>query len=71
MCSHVRQFFVGIEDGQSSYCWLRLDLVCRKHSLVLSGITPFLPIDRTDGYNYSYRSLDNNPLGVPRLHFRA
>jgi len=63
MCLHVRQLFAGIEDGQSSYCWLHLDLACRKHSLVLSGITRLFPIDRSNGYNYSYRSLANTPFG--------
>jgi len=63
MCSHVRQLFAGIEDGQSSDCWLRLDVVCRKHSLVLTGITGLFPIDRTNGYDYSYRSHANNPFG--------
>jgi len=63
MCSHVRQLFARIEDGQSSYCWLRFDLVCRGHSLVLSGITRLFPIDRTNGCDYSYRSRDNNPFG--------
>jgi len=63
MCLHVRQLFAGIEDGQSSYCLLRFDMVCRKHSLVLSGITRLFPIDRTNGYDYSYRSHANNPFG--------
>ena len=62
-CSHVRQLFARIEDGQSSYCWLRSNLVCRRHSLVLSGITRLFPIDRTNGYNYSYRSPANDPFG--------
>jgi len=62
MCSHVRQLFARIEDGQSSYCWLCFDLVCRRHSLVLSGITHLFPIDRTNGCDYSYRSCTNNPL---------
>jgi len=48
-----------------------LDIACRKHSLVLSGITRLFPIDRTNGYDYSYRSLANNPFGVPRLPFQA
>ena len=60
MCSHVRRLFAGIEDGQSAYCYLRLDLACRKHSLALSGITRLFPIDRTNGYDYSYRSLAND-----------
>jgi len=60
MCLHVRQLFAGIEDGQSSYCCLRFDLVYRKHSLVLTGITRLFPIDRTNGYDYSYRSVANN-----------
>jgi len=62
MCSHVRQLFTGIEDSQYSYCWLRLDLACRKHTLVLSGITRLFPIDRTNGYDYSYWSFANNPF---------
>jgi len=63
MCSHVRQLCARIEDGQSSYCWLRFDLVCRRYSLVLSGITRLFPIDRTNGCDYSYRSRANNPFG--------
>jgi len=63
MCSHVRQLFARIQDGQSSYCWLRFDLVCRRHSLVLSGITRLFSIDRSNGYDYSYRSRANNPFG--------
>jgi len=63
MCSHVRQLFAGIEDGQSSYCWLGFDLVCRRHSLVLCSITGLFPIDRTTGCDYSYRSHANNPFG--------
>jgi len=62
MSWHVRQLFARIEDGQSSYCWLRFDLVCRRHSLVLSGITRLFPIDRTNGCDYSYRSRANNPF---------
>jgi len=71
MCSHVRQLFARIEDGQSSYCWLRFDLVCRRHSLVLSGITRLFPIDRTNGYDYSYRSRANNPFGSSQTPFRS
>ena len=63
MWSHVRRLFSRIEDGQSSYCWLRFDLVCRRHPLVLSGITRLFPIDRTNGCDYSYQSLANNPFG--------
>jgi len=63
MCSHVRQLFVSIEDGQSAYCWLRFDLVCRRHSLVVSGITRLFPIDRTNGCDYSYWSRAKNPFG--------
>jgi len=63
MCSHVRQLFARIEDGKSSYCWLCFDLVCRRHSLVLSGITRLFPIDRTNGCDYSYRSRASNPFG--------
>ena len=63
MCSHVRQLYAKIEDGQSSYYWLRFDLVCRRHSLVLSGITQLFRSDRTNGCDYSYRSHANNPFG--------
>jgi len=63
MSWHVRQLLAGIEDGQSSYCWLRFDMVCRRHSLVLTGITRLFPIGRTNGYDYSYMSLANNPYG--------
>jgi len=63
MCSHVRQLFAGIEDGQSSYCWLRFDMVCRKDLLVLNGITRLFPIDRTNRYVYSYRSPAINLFG--------
>ena len=63
MSSHVRRLFAGIEDGRSSYGWLRLDLAYRKHSLVLSSITQLLPIDRTNCYHCSYRSLANHPVG--------
>jgi len=62
MSSHVRQLFSEIEDGQSSYCWLSLDMVCRRDSLVLTGITRLFPIDRTNDYNYIYLSLANNPF---------
>jgi len=40
-----------------------LDIACRKHSIVLCGITRLFPIDRTNGYDHSYRSLANNPFG--------
>jgi len=63
MSSPVRQLFAGIEDGQSSYCWLSFDMVCRKHSLFLTGVTRLFPIDRTNVYHYSYRSNANNPFG--------
>ena len=63
LLSHVRQLFPRIEDGQSSYCWLRFDLVCRRHSLVLSGMIRLFPIDRTNGCDYSYQSRANNPFG--------
>jgi len=33
------------------------DLVCRRHTLVLTGITRLFSIDRTNGYDYSYRSV--------------
>jgi len=38
-------------------------MVCRKHSLVLTGITVLFPIDQTSGYDYSYRSHANNSFG--------
>jgi len=38
-------------------------MVGRKHSLVLTGITQLFPIDRTNGYDYSYWSYANNPFG--------
>jgi len=63
MCSHVSQLFGRIEDGQSSYCWLRFDLLCRRHSLVLSGITRLFPINQTNACDYSYWSYANNPFG--------
>jgi len=63
MCSHVRQLFARIEDGQSSYGSRLFDLVCRRHLLVLSGITRLFPLDRSNGYEYSYRSGANNPFG--------
>ena len=63
MCSHVRRLFARIEDGQSSYCGLRFDLDCRRHPLVLSGITRLFPIDGTNGCDYSYRSRATNPFG--------
>jgi len=63
MCSQVRQLFARIEDGQFSYCWLRFDMVCRRHCLVLSGITRLFPIDLTNGCDYSYRSCANNSFG--------
>jgi len=63
MCLHVRKLFAGIEDAQSSSCWLLLDLACRKHPLVLTGITRLFSIDRTNGYDYSCRSWANNPFG--------
>jgi len=62
MCSHMRQLFAGREDGQSSYCWLRFDMVYRRHSLVLGGITRLFPINRTNSYDDSYQSLGNNPF---------
>jgi len=63
MSSHVRPLFAGMEDGQSSYCWIFFDLVCRRYSFVLASISRLLPIDRTYGYDNSYRSLANNPFG--------
>jgi len=39
------------------------DLVCRRHSLVLSGITRLFRIDQTNGCDYSCRSRANNPFG--------
>jgi len=63
MSSHVRQLFARKEDRQSSYCWLRFDLVCRRLSLDLYGITRLFPIDRSNGCDYSYQSRANNPFG--------
>ena len=63
MRSHVRRLFAGIEDGQSSDYWLRFDLVCRRYSFVLTGISRLFPIDLTNSYDNSYRSLANNPFG--------
>jgi len=63
MCSHGGRLFARIEDGQSSYCWLRLNLVCRRHSFDLTGIIQLFAIDRTNGFHNSYRSLANNPFG--------
>jgi len=71
MDSHVRQLSAGIEDGQFLYCWLCFDMVCRKHSLVLTGITPLFPIAQTNGYDYSYRSHATNLFGSSRLPFPA
>jgi len=34
----------------------------RKHSLLLTGITRLFPIDRTNRYEYSYRSHAHNPF---------
>jgi len=69
MCSQVRQLFARIEDGQSSNCWLRFDVVCRRHPLVLSGITRLFPINRTYGCDYSYPSRANNPFGSSPTRF--
>ena len=60
MCSHgsiTRQ----TEDCPSSYGWLRCDLDCRciYSSLNCSGIIRLLSMDRTNGYEHSYRSLAN------------
>jgi len=63
MCSDVRPLFAGIEDSQSSYCWLRFDKVRRRYSLLLTGITRLFPINRTNCYDYSYRSCANNTFG--------
>jgi len=63
MCSHVRQLFAETEDGQSSYCWLRYKLVCRRQSFVLTGIIRLVAIDRTNRLDNRYRSCANNPFG--------
>ena len=63
MSLHVRQLFAGIEDGQSSYCWLLFDLGYRRHSFILTGVSRLFPIDRTNSYDDSYRSLASNPFG--------
>ena len=60
MCSHGRNTR-WTADGPSSYGWLRCDLDCRcmYSSLNYSGIIRLLAIDRTSGYEHSYRSLAN------------
>ena len=49
------------EDGPSFYGWLRCDLDCSYSysSLNYAGIIWLLSIDRTNGYEHSYRSLAN------------
>jgi len=63
MCSHLKPLFSGKEDGLSLYCSLSFELVCRRHSFVLTGISRLFPIDQTYGYDNYYRSLANNPFG--------
>ena len=60
MCSHG-SITHRTEDGPSSYGWLRCDLDCSYSysSLSYSGIIRLLSIDRTNGYEHSYRSLAN------------
>ena len=60
MCSHG-SIIRRTEDGPSSYGWLRCDLdcSCSYSSLNYSGIIRLLSIDRTNGYEHSYRSLAN------------
>jgi len=69
MYSHVSQLYAGIEDGQSSYNWLCLDMSYRRYSLVFTGITRLFPVDRTHGYDSSYGSLTNNPIGSSSTPF--
>jgi len=38
------------------------DLVSRRHTFVLSGITRLVSSDRTKGYDFSYRSFAYQPL---------
>ena len=60
MCSHI-SITRRTEDGLSSYGWLRCDLDCKciYSSLNCSGIIRLLSMDRTNGYEHSYRSLAN------------
>ena len=60
MCSHG-SITRRREDGPSSYGWLGCDLdcSCSYSSLNYSGIIGLLSIDRTNGYEHSYRSLAN------------
>ena len=60
MCSH-ESITRRTEDGLSSYGWLRrdLDCSCSYSSLNYSGIIRLLSIDRTNGYEHSYRTLAN------------
>ena len=60
MCSHG-SITRRTEDGPSSYGWLRCDSDCISSysSLNYSGIIWLLSIDRTNGYEHSYRSLAN------------
>ena len=65
MCSHV-SIIRQTEDGPSSYGWLGCDLDCgcSNSSLNYSGIIRLLSIDRTNGYEHSYRSLANDKAVV-------
>jgi len=38
------------------------DLVCRRHTFVLTGITRLFSIGRTNGYDYSYQSVAEQPI---------
>ena len=60
MCSHG-SITHQTEHGPSLYGWLRCDLDCRCRysSLNYYGIIQLLSIDRTNGYEHSYRSLAN------------
>ena len=60
MCSH-ESITRRTEDGPSSYGWLRCDLDCSciYSSLNCSGIIRLMSMDRTNGYEHSYRSLAN------------
>jgi len=46
-------------------------LVCRRHSLILTGICRLFPIDGSNRYDNSCRSLGNSPFGSSQLPFRA
>ena len=58
MCSHG-SIIRWTEDGPSWYGWhcCHLGCICMYPSLNYSGIIRLLSIDRTNGYEHSYRSL--------------